>query len=159
MNTSGLGGRPLKNDSEFWSNVDIKTEEECWYWKHTNSKAYPSFRGKPIHKIIFKLKYGHDLDRYNKEGHKQVIRHLCNNKKCANPLHIVPGTIRQNAADYRQIEGNKHLSKTDLLKVKELRSSGMTYLAISKLFNTTANTIRNAIIGKGTYNEVYYNRT
>jgi len=147
-----LGGRPPKDPNSFWDNVVIRGKDDCWIYK-SKSKTYPSFRGKHVHRIVAEIKYG-EIPKFNDDGMKIVVRHSCNNKQCVNPNHIRLGTVQQNAFDmWRE---NKALNKDEVIEIRKLRDSGMTYLSISKLFNHNPNTIRNAYLGKGTYGEIVY---
>lgn len=51
------------------------------------------------HRLFWALNYNRleDLDSLRDNG--VVFRHLCNNKRCCNPEHIMPGTRAENALD------------------------------------------------------------
>ena len=155
MNISGKGGRPSNkyDDKIFWNNVDIKGRDECWPWKNFTGKSYPTWNGRPIHYTIAELKYG-KLTKFNNRGMKMGIRHICNNKSCANPRHIRFGTLRENVKDNFRMDGKKVLTHTQVRELRKLRELGKTYIYLSKLYNISKSTIRNAHIGIGTYGEI-----
>ena len=44
------------------------------------------------------------------------IRHLCNNKRCCNPSHLLEGTYSENSLDAR--ECHSKLTKADILEIR-----------------------------------------
>lgn len=103
----------------------IKTDMGCWQWQSpVDADGYGSFTlnfdGK---------KYALRAHRYswimsNKQDwptDKPVARHVCNNPSCVNPEHIMPGTVKENAADaiaagthYRGTNARKRAVKTPI---------------------------------------------
>jgi len=143
---------PNTRRERFWKNVEIKGEEECWNWKHIThvGNRYPTCAGGEVHRMVYKYTKG-PIPKYNKDGRKIVVRHLCGNKICCNPNHLVLGTQSENNIDRYKIDGAKKLTNEQVLHVKNLRAQGQTYAKIAKLYNTSNVLIRNVCIGKGTY--------
>jgi len=74
----------------------IFSEEKNGCWRcssHKKHKGYPRLKGKLIAKFLWEEK--------NKKSFPKnaVMRHLCGNKWCINPEHIMPGTQFENILD------------------------------------------------------------
>lgn len=151
----------LKN---FWEKVDIKGEDECWEWKATISKttgyghAYNGNESIPAYRMSWIITYGEIPKLIN--GRKTVIRHLCGNKICVNPIHLSIGNYGDIARDAHR-EGKKvKLSLEDIKKIRFLRTEGKTYYEIRYIFkrlgrDINKDTIRKAYLGKtGIYKEL-----
>jgi hypothetical protein len=68
---------------------------ECWLWPgRCNGNGYGEVdwfgKLRKVHRVIATMTYGqravHDMD----------IMHLCNNKACWRPSHLLPGTTSEN---------------------------------------------------------------
>ena len=146
----------------FWSKVDILGIDECWEWKGSVSSTNgygQSYNGKislPAHKMSWMINKGPipkfiRIGRYDK---KALIRHICNNKLCVNPNHLELGTYADNANDIYRTGNRVALSDDDVRLARKMKKDGNTYRYIGKYFNTTPQTVRKAILGKGIYCEV-----
>lgn len=87
--------------NKLWKQTEIK--DKCWLWKGTlDTRGYGLIDGMRTHRlslcIYLKLKYN---DTW-------VTCHICNNKECWNPLHIYPGTPKDNTRD--MVASGKHTS-------------------------------------------------
>jgi len=81
----------------FWSKVDIKGPNDCWFWKgKTNISGYGIFGldGKNIgaHRMAYILSYGYIDD-------KLFVLHSCDSRLCCNPAHLRQGTHIDNVND------------------------------------------------------------
>jgi endogenous inhibitor of DNA gyrase (YacG/DUF329 family) len=109
----------------FWEKVE-KTES-CWLWTGGLLKTgYGSVRvgGKALraHRVAYELLVGKIPDG-------MLLRHSCDNPKCVNPSHLIPGTKRQNTED--ALERGQHVCGEDHFR--------------SKLDNRSVTTIRAAL--------------
>lgn len=82
---------------EFWSNVRVLGEDECWEWKRArHEKGYGTvwWRGKfqKAHRVAFSLYYGVNFPL-------PLILHKCDNAACCNANHHWIGTITDNNRD------------------------------------------------------------
>lgn len=78
------------------SHADTSSPDDCWLWDLSKDKdGYGFFKvdGKNVkaHRAV------HSLFRPLEPA--PVVRHLCNNPGCINPLHLRAGTQKENAAD------------------------------------------------------------
>lgn len=81
----------------FWSNVDMRSVASCWHWKLSlDGRGYGQFRlnggSSRAHRQAFFYHHGILPDGLD-------ICHECDNKKCCNPVHLYPGTRKQNTQD------------------------------------------------------------
>jgi hypothetical protein len=78
---------------------------ECWIWKAGYAGGQPCFRYKSgythPHRVVRHLLLGEELPERREHGGSRtlVMRHLCDNKKCVNPMHLKLGTQGQNMKD------------------------------------------------------------
>ena len=95
----GSGGAQLNTPLDFWAKVSVGTPEECWPWKEgrwTNGYGRFKYRYQSWRAHRFALV---SLD-IMPEVSNHVVRHLCRNKLCCNPKHLVWGTQQDNVWDY-----------------------------------------------------------
>lgn len=110
-----------KTDPEdFWKDVDIRGDDECWPWKRCLlSDGYGSvrFRGKKTraHQVALELSEGKPLLR------GEWSLHRCDNSVCCNPAHLFRGSAADNTQDswskgrsnwqkngQKQVKGSRH---------------------------------------------------
>lgn len=118
---------------------------ECYEWTGClNSDGYPKIfwqgnaNGKG-HRIVFKLSHPED----NMDG--IVIRHTCDNPKCINPDHLVPGSPKDNMADRdaRERHGAAKLSHAEVLEIDALlrNQTNCTVTEVVKMYGVDPRTI------------------
>jgi hypothetical protein len=83
-----LGGGPFRDVRGFWEKVN-KTEG-CWEWLGARTgSGYGVFRRQPAHRLAWIEAHGPIPDGLQ-------IDHLCRNRRCVNPDHLEPVTVREN---------------------------------------------------------------
>lgn len=91
------------NSMNFWKHVDVtgNRPSDCWNWIGTlTPDGYGRFAWRvgykieraPAHCVSYELEYG-DIP----EG--EIVRHMCDNRKCVRPSHLTSGTKKDNAED------------------------------------------------------------
>lgn len=122
-----------------WARIDRSGGPDvCWPWTGGRSMGYGMvswrdaedgpFRNQHAHTLVFELLNGWRP----KKQKRRVLRHLCHNKLCCNPAHLVPGTQKDNAKDNaeagRQAVGeatsNAQYSATQMEEVYALLGKG-----------------------------------
>ena len=125
---------------------------ECMEWTRCyTSDGYPrmgwkgSSNGK-VHRIVAELS-GMDIEN-------KVVRHKCDNPKCINPDHLVPGTILENIKDmddrgrrYKKVDeklvaavmslwATGKFSKAEVAKLLKIDSRRVSDITLGKRDNT-----------------------
>ncbi len=76
----------------FWDK--IKLSNDCWEWISTkNAQGYGTFKMDGRTHRAHRLMAGVGLNE------KNVVRHVCDNPSCVNPIHLLIGTQRDNVLD------------------------------------------------------------
>lgn len=130
-------------------------ERGCWifcsgsFFKNGYGKITRNRKCLRVHRYVYELlecKIPDDL----------LLRHSCDNKKCINPAHLLPGTNQDNADDMvarnRQSQGENHLSaKLTKEKVIEIISKyklGISYRKLALEYNVSWYVIGTIIRGE-----------
>lgn len=113
---------PRTTEERFWSKVDRRGPDECWFWKAGLNRGYGAFwlggNNKPASRMAYVFTYGPIPDEL-------LVCHSCDAryettdptyKKCCNPHHLFLGTPDDNAKDTarkgRTALGDRHHSVT-----------------------------------------------
>jgi hypothetical protein len=134
-----------------WLESITRKYNQCWEYPIVGSEGYA--------KIYLKTKY-YLLHRYvcsifrniDYES-KWVARHICSNKCCVNPEHIVPGTNRDNGIDSREHSRKTKLNRQIVIDIKndwiitDLPPMKF-YTKWSTLAKVSNDAVRNVIYGK-----------
>lgn len=107
----------------FWSKVDTRGPEECWFWKASRKGEYGQFhynrRSCLAHRMAFLFTHGLLPEDKN-------ICHTCDHPLCCNPGHLFQGTQLENKQDciakgrVRAASGDEH----GLIRHPERRARG-----------------------------------
>jgi len=141
----------------FWEKVDIQKTNNCWIWKGAKqSKGYGSVglgNGKTglAHRVAYEINSREEIQK------NICVMHICDNRLCCNPNHLILGTIADNNHDMvhkkRQAQGEKNgrskLTVSTVLDIKKaIRLGQKTMMQLAKEYGVHYNTVRYAAKGK-----------
>lgn len=145
---------PNKDAVRFWSNVDIKGEDDCWIWKLSAApNGYGKFSLKHIcygtHRVAWILAFG-DIPP------GKFILHKCDNKPCCNPKHLYCGTQSDNMCDRWERSGltikevsHPRFYEGEIWLMKKIHETGkFSQEFIAKLFKTGQSSISRHVRNK-----------
>lgn len=148
--------------------IRVSDKDDCWEWLgsvDSSKHHYGEFRvdGKlyKSHRIAYELGSGVKL------GEQELIRHICNNPKCNNYRHLIPGTDQDNADDKvragrscRGVKSNMSKLKFDYQVLEIYRIllnnvDNLTYKQIGSLYGLSRFSIGEIKAGK-TWRHLYH---
>lgn len=154
----------VKSDQEFIDTIPITTIENhmgCWLWQGRTKDGYGKVQfnttevkgNKCVHRESYRIFIGEIPEGL-------LIRHRCHNRLCCNPLHLEPGTDRDNWQD-AIVDGNTRLldqagsqniqSKLSESLVYEIRtifkSGDYSSTELADMFNVSRRCIERTIVG------------
>lgn len=143
------GQKNINKEAAFWSKVDKRESHKCWEYKEYKDRdGYGRFHleNGPVGAHV----YAWELTRKCKVPEGKMILHLCDNRACCNPDHLICGDALRNAKDreergYRvppHITASPALYSGEIWLVRRLLNSGLISQAkISKIFKVSPGTI------------------
>jgi hypothetical protein len=136
--------------------VPIRQGGQCWIWNggcYTNDYGAFSIEGIShyAHRVSYEIHYG-------TIPFGSLVLHKCDVKRCVNPDHLELGDHSKNIQDrFKRIKDSKRgyrismFTVEDTYEIKYLRSTGITFDALGKLFKCDAKTIFNIVNNKVTH--------
>ena len=127
----------------------------CWIWTGSfNNGGYGRTKYKGnwdlAHRLFYQLYVGEIPEGL-------LIRHRCDNRKCVNPQHLIPGTYKDNVNDMvernRQAKGESvntnKLSEQEAKEIIDLLKSGVfTHKKIANMYNVHRSAIHHIAGGR-----------
>lgn len=126
---------------------------ECWLWTGLlSSRGYGRLRigtEEGAHRISWTLANGSIPDGLS-------VLHRCDVRACVNPSHLFLGTLGDNIRDCtekgRNARGESHgmvkLTAVQVIKIRAMRASGVSYSKIGLTFDVNKDTARYACNGR-----------
>lgn len=126
-------------------NKTVVSERGCWEWQGAKHECgYGTIMRKrkrlAVHRLSYELWVGNIPDGL-------VIRHKCDNPRCVNPNHLVPGTQAQNIADIAE-RGRYGATKLTVDQVEEIRASDEPTVVLASRFGVGLVSINRARRGE-----------
>lgn len=122
----------------------------CVEWQGSlTSGGYGSINIKDKKIAVHRLSYQHHK---GKIPAKDVVRHICNNKICVNPEHLIIGTHSDNMRDI--VQSNTHnkgyipLADSDVVNIRKRYSRGESLSSLAKKYNRSISNISQVVSGK-----------
>ena len=117
---------------DFWQNVDIMGQDECWPWTGYSGdhRGYGRFWDTELkcrvgaHRIAWSFVNGEIPDGMH-------ICHVCDNPPCCNPSHLFSGSAKDNSDDSVRKKRHFQLKKTHCLNGHEFDEKN-TYIRKTK---------------------------
>ena len=130
--------RGSKDWDRFWSKVNkVNKGPNCWEWTGCKSGGYGKFwligRKQWAHRVVMTMRIG-----TIPKG--MYVCHICDNKGCVRPSHLVLGTPKDNIQDSinkgrsQRGETNGH-SKLTEKQIREIRNDHRIHIIIAKEYN------------------------
>jgi hypothetical protein len=136
----------------FWEKVD--KSGDCWIWTASVMKTgYGCIRidkrTTRAHRVAYELTNGPIPEGL-------LLRHTCDNRRCVNPDHLVPGDHKDNTQDAldrgRHLCGERDpkakLSNSDVTTIREALASGITGRSLARRFRVDESMISQIKNGK-----------
>lgn len=134
-----------KDIERFWDHVDKSDNSSCWPWVKGVFSHFPHGKfkanGKTLktHRVSYFLEFKHL---------PPLLRHTCDNARCCNPFHIIPGSQKDNMNDmverrrstFGEKNPNAKLSEQDILEIRS--SKDVSNKQLAKLFNVSSTQIQ-----------------
>ena len=144
----------VKRLSKFFDPDGLKDSNRCWIWKGAHypdgyGQSNSSGRKIRVSRLMFDAQYG-------SLPPDMCVLHRCDVPACCNPLHLFPGTHRDNAVDRnskgRQARGERHglakLTSLDVIEMRRLASSGTVLTRIAEQFGIRLSTVSEIVSRK-----------
>lgn len=135
------------------TSIFLKTTitETCWNWNGTISKdgyglIVHKKKRSPVHRFLYETFYGPISDN-------MVCCHVCDNRRCINPVHIFIGTRADNQHDMKikkrsasgERNGKSKLTTQDVKKIRAMYKDGAFQRDIADAMSVSQTSVSNII--------------
>ncbi len=138
---------------------ELSEDDECALWPFSMRKGYGVVRQSDklrnaqhvIWEAYYRVPWPENMLALHAAGARR-----CSSTACVHPLHCVPGTEKENAAD--KLEDGTHsrgansatakLTEEQVLEIREKHSKGATQTALAGLYNVSRPTIADIVHGR-----------
>jgi hypothetical protein len=159
VSKDALNARHTTRIRKFWGLVAVRDASECWLWsgQRTRSKyrkTYGKFYAGVGKGMVYAHRYAYELTN-GQIPDGLFVCHTCDVCECVNPSHLFLGTIQDNVTDmtnkrrhcYGERVSGAILNRDMVLRIRELRGSGMTYAEIGRSMGIKVPTVGLVIRG------------
>ena len=155
----------VRSDQEFIYTIPITTIENhmgCWLWQGRTQNGYGKVQfntneikgSRRVHREAYRIFIGEIPEGL-------LIRHRCHNRLCCNPLHLEPGTDKENWQD-AVVDGNAMIAEQDgsdnimsklsealVYEIRTLFRSGVySSTDLAEMFSVSRRCVERTIVGK-----------
>lgn len=145
--------RTVPIEERFKQRFIVGKPNECWEWqagRHTfgYGQIYGDGKLQNAHVVAYMLHHG--LTEIPKG---MVVRHLCSNPPCVNPIHLALGTPADNSQD--MVDADRHargmrnptakLTDDDVRGIRHLAASGKYFKDIADLFGVSKSVVQSIV--------------
>lgn len=145
--------------SRFWEKVE--KSESCWNWNSAKDlDGYGVFQlGVKLVRKSHRVSYAFHNGPFDR---RLLVCHRCDNPSCVNPEHLFLGTVQDNNRDRDEkgrrgvcrgsSNGASKLQESDIPKIKQLISEGVSQSKIGALFGISQTAVSKIKLGKMWFN-------
>lgn len=121
------------------ANSENSNPSDCWEWSLVKDKdgygiLKVNGKRKRAHRLMHNLFYPHET--------APIVRHICNNRACINPIHLCAGTQKDNACDRvaflrgGNLKGSANgRAKLTEVQAREILASKKTGAELAKIYS------------------------
>lgn len=140
--------------NDFWSNVDKSHADGCWLWTGCMARSgygriHINRRDFRAHRVAYEKAVGPIPEGL-------ILLHSCDNRRCVNPAHLIPGTRLENNQDRDakgraaagKRNGRSKLTESEIAEIRSAHASGQSMRSIGKRFNVSGNNVAKICDGR-----------
>lgn len=116
-------------------------ENGCWVWLGSiSTQGYAIYNQKPVYGILHTRLEGPCPSN-------MVLRHICFNKRCVNPSHVVRGTFTENMID-AVVSGDRGPIRERYAEMVRMAAKGMRQADIANKLHVSRSLVSLFFLGK-----------
>lgn len=137
-----------------WARVDRRGADECWLFTGAQANGYGRVGGRTVNAYAHRVVLTHT--RGPEPFERADARHLCGNKLCCNPSHLLWGDRAANEADKLahgrsnrgERQGQSKLTREDVLAIRSRAAAGEAQHALARAFGIHQSTVSQIVSRK-----------